>query len=183
MVVPTIIVIVPTQRRRCATTLKIQVPAAGVTATTATSTPTFFGRVMRMITVTVQHLFGSRGADDGHATDGTPSMRSALPRPPQPPASAAEAIAALLPPPRAVEYWLEGGSSTTQAGEPHYNLAQEATRWLILAVQAAHLSRLIKQAGRRLISCSNFTVNLHFLECWDEILIPELKATLVALGA
>ena len=97
--------------------------------------------------------------------------------------AAAEAEASLLPPPRAVQYWLEGGSPYKPSGERQHDLAQEATRWLILAVRAAHVSRLIKQAGRALMACRNFTCNLDPFRCWDEILIPELKASLVALGA
>ena len=33
------------------------------------------------------------------------------------------------------------------------------------------------------MACRNFTTNLGALRCWKQILIPELKATLVALGA
>ena len=93
------------------------------------------------------------------------------------------AESSLLPPPPAVNYWLQGGSPITPAGEPHYDLAREAVAWLISAAQSAYLSPRIKQAGGDLIACQTFTRNLDYLRCWSQILIPALTATLEALGA
>ena len=96
-----------------------------------------------------------------------------------------KAESSLLPTPlpAAALHWLQGGSAATPSGEPHYDLAKQATEWLIKVVQAAHLSPRIRQAGRKLMACYTFTANLNSLGCWSEILIPQLTATLKELGA
>eukprot|EP00729_Bicosta_minor_P015720 gene15720-biopygen6439 len=96
--------------------------------------------------------------------------------------AAARAIANLLPPPPAVQHWLDGGDSNTPAGAPQHDLARRATAWLVQAVQAAHVSPRIKQAGRALMACYTFTANLEYLKCWTQTLVPDLTAALVALG-
>ena len=97
--------------------------------------------------------------------------------------AAAEAEATLLPPPRAVCYWLEGGTQCTPSGNPQDDFAKQAVEWLVKVVQHAHTSPRIKQAGRSLMACYLFTVNLDPFKCWFQILIPKLTAHLMALGA
>lgn len=98
------------------------------------------------------------------------------------PSSSDVECALLRPLPPAVLHWLQGGSGITPSGRPNYDFGRQATEWLIKVVQAAHLSPLIKHAGRRLMACFAFTGNLEFLRCWSEILIPQLTATLKELG-
>jgi hypothetical protein len=57
----------------------------------------------------------------------------------------------LLPPPPAVQHWLEGGeadAASQVAGNSRSNEMTQAAEWLVLAVSAAHLSSSVKQAGR-----------------------------------
>jgi hypothetical protein len=82
----------------------------------------------------------------------------------------------------ALRYWLEDGDASDAAGNLNYDHGRAATEWLVNAVQDAHLSPTIKKAGRDLMACRNFTTNLEALDCWAEILMPKLKAALVALG-
>ena len=96
--------------------------------------------------------------------------------------AAAAALASILPPPPAVQHWLGGGDTHDAAGKPNLDLACAATEWLVNAVRHAHLSPTIKKAGRDLMACRSFTVNLEYLKSWRQILMPELKAALVALG-
>eukprot|EP00729_Bicosta_minor_P032643 gene32643-biopygen12563 len=120
------------------------------------------------------------GGGGGAAAAATGSRRRPIARGKRRPSRAAES--SLLPPPPAVQHWLDGGSSSTPAGAPQYDLAQQATAWLVQAVQAAHVSPRIKQAGRALMACYNFTANLEYLKCWTQTLVPDLTAALVALG-
>ena len=93
--------------------------------------------------------------------------------------AADEAVATLLATtPPAVQYWLDGGA----ASEDVCHLGRKATEWLVKIVQNAHLSPELKKAGRDLMACSKFTHNIDPLECWNQILIPKLNATLVAHG-
>jgi hypothetical protein len=109
----------------------------------------------------------------------------------------ADAIRALMPPPHAVQYWLDGGSfyhpdrTTTRD-----DYAAAAVKWLVKAVAHAHLSpTLIKPAGRALLAQRSFTNNLgnfnaysidgnhtYLGAVWGHILMPKLDAKLTALG-
>jgi ankyrin repeat protein len=106
----------------------------------------------------------------------------------------ADAVRTLLPPPPAVQYWLDGGdASTADGGDPPE--AALAANWLVETVAHAHLSpALIKPAGRALLAQSAFTCNLgafnvystdgnhRFLGTVWKILMEQLDAKLTALG-
>jgi hypothetical protein len=67
-----------------------------------------------------------------------------------------------MPPPPAVQYWLDGGSFYHPDGTTRSNAeAAAAAEWLVEAVSNAHLSpSLIKPAGRALLAQYSFTANL-----------------------
>ena len=88
----------------------------------------------------------------------------------------------LLPPPPPVQYWLDYGPSPVSSDRSQRDLAQQATKWLVQAVQAAHESPRIKAAGRELMASFSFTCNLGYFRCWDDTLIPDLKAVLATHG-
>ena len=129
----------------------------------------------------------SGGDDEGEGGAALHAQPQALPASPPPLLPRVSAVLAaessLFPPPPAVLHWFRGGSYETAAGDPQYDLAKQATEWLIAVVAAAHASPRAKQAGRKLMACYTFTANLDFLMCWSQRLIPALTATLVALGA
>jgi ankyrin repeat protein len=119
--------------------------------------------------------------------------------------STAEAVRALLPPPPAVQYWLDGGMfyHNYNASASRNDEATAAAEWLVEAVAHAHLSPAIKAAGRALMQQPSFTANLETFNVyapssssssapgagctrigsvWTHILIPQLHAKLVQLG-
>ena len=89
-------------------------------------------------------------------------------------------LSSILPPPPAVQHWQTTDTADDATGKPKSGLA--ATEWLVNAVQHAHLSPMIKKAGRDLMACEYFTANLAYFKCWDQVLKPKLKAALVVLG-
>ena len=97
--------------------------------------------------------------------------------------AADEAIASpLATTPPAVQHWLRGGHASTVYGRLQLRLAREAAEWLTSVVQNTHQSPQLLNAGSRLMACEQFTCNLGYLDCWDQILMPKLEATLVAHG-
>jgi ankyrin repeat protein len=109
----------------------------------------------------------------------------------------ADAIGALLPPPPAVQYWLDGGNGNNPDGSPgHDKEAALATKWLVEGASQTHLSPVIlKLACRALLAQFAFTANLEVFNVnstdgkhrypgtvWNKILMPQLDAKLAALG-